>query len=171
VLDASSGQEMRQRLAEASARSQERGVSARVTSLDPNEKHVRVFDVTDLDPAFAELITHPSALPRVRHLLADDFIVSDVEDNIAEPGSGSIVIHFDLAVVVQPPWTEPWNINVIWCRDDMWRKNGATQCLPGSHAFQTMSNLPEDMADSMLSFEAKVGSILAVDGTPSAYLR
>ena len=164
VLDAASVNDMRSRLVAASARSEARGVPTHVVHLDPNDKNVRVFNLLDLDPAFAALVTHPWALLLARNLLADDFIVSDVNANIAQPGSGSMVIHSDLAVVVPPPWTEPWSINVIWCLDDIWEGNGATRYLPGSHRFRAMGDLPEDMAGEMEPFEARAGSVLAMDG-------
>ncbi|MCH2172863.1 phytanoyl-CoA dioxygenase family protein [Myxococcota bacterium] len=157
-------QNLRQRLVDAAKRNVEQGIPTHVARLDPNEKNVRIFNVIDINPAFAELITHPSALSLVRHLLADDFLVSDVNANIAQPGSGSMVIHSDLAVVLPPPWTQPWSINVIWCLDNVREENGATRYLPGSHKFQTMNELPEDMAQEMMPLEAKAGSILAMDG-------
>ena len=164
VLDVTKFREVRRKLVGAAQESARRGIPNFIEGLDPNEQNVRVFNLLDLDPVFIELIAHPVALELARHLLTDDFIISNFTANIAKPGSGSMVIHSDLAAVMPEPWFEPWSINVIWCLDDVHGDNGATRYLPGSHRFERMSELPEDIAAKMLPMEAKAGSVVAMDG-------
>lgn len=164
VLGPAEVADVRRRLVEAAAESERRGIPTRIEALDPNEHNVRVFNLLDLDPVFIDLISHPLALEVVRDVLTDDFIISNFTANIAKPGSGSMMIHSDLAAVLPEPWHAPWSFNIIWCLDDVRDENGATRFLPGSHRYERLEDLPEDMADRMVPFEAKAGSIVAMDG-------
>ena len=111
-----------------------------------------------------ELITHPVALGLVRHLLSEDFIISNFTANIAHPGSLSMAAHSDLSVVIPPPWTQPWSINIMWFLDSARTENGATLYLPNSHLIQDPTKLPEKIIEKMQPIEAKAGSVVAMDG-------
>ena len=130
VLTADEAGSALERLWAASAKSQRRGVSAHVANLDPNDSNVRVFDLIDLDPLFAELIAHPTADAIVSGLLGRDYIVSNFTANIARPGSASMVVHSDLSAVMPEPWMAPLSVNVIWCLTDVHPDNGATLHIP-----------------------------------------
>lgn len=164
VLDTSKTADVRQRLVEAAAESERRGIPTYIEGLDPNPNNVRVFNLLDLDPVFLELISHPLAVGIARDLLDDDFIISNFTANIAKPGNGSMVIHSDLAVVLPEPWHAPWSLNVIWCLDDVRGENGATLFMPGSHRFERTEDIPADIPEQMVPFEAKAGSIVAMEG-------
>ncbi|MEC9347777.1 MAG: phytanoyl-CoA dioxygenase family protein [Pseudomonadota bacterium] len=164
VLDRDRTSDVRRRLVDAAAESRRRGIPTRYARLDPNDANVRVFNLLDLDLVFIELIAHPLALEIVGHVLTDAFIVSNFTANIALPGSGSMQIHSDQSIVIPAPWNEPWSMNIIWCLDDVRGENGATLYLPGSHRFRDAGELPADMADRMVPFEAPAGSIIAMEG-------
>ena len=164
VLSAARVAEVRAALVLGAEESERRGIPTYIENLDPNDSNVRVFNLLDLDAAFIELISHPVAVEIVAHLLTDDFIVSNFTANIAKPGSQSMVIHSDLAVVLPEPWHSPWSMNIIWCLDDVHADNGATRYLPGSHRFERRAELPDGMEAAMVPFEAKAGSIIAMDG-------
>jgi ectoine hydroxylase-related dioxygenase (phytanoyl-CoA dioxygenase family) len=164
VMGSSETANVRRRLVEAAAESERRGIPTYIPGLDPNPSNVRVFNLLELDPVFIDLITHPTALQVVRHLLTDDFIISNFTANIAKPGSRSMVIHSDLAAVMPEPWHAPWSLNIIWCLDDVRSENGGTLFMPGSHHYERLEDLPADMADRMVPFEAKAGSIVAMEG-------
>lgn len=141
-----------------------RGHDTHVRGLDPSAANVRVFDLLDLDPLFRELIRRPEAMVLVRALLGPEVLISNFTANIARPGSGSMSLHSDQALVVPEPWLEPWSINIIWCLTDVRFDNGATLFIPGSHKITRLSELGEDPAERLTPFEAPAGSIIAMDG-------
>lgn len=164
VLDLSKTADVRHRLVEAGVESERRGIPTYIEGLDPNANNVRVFNLLDLDPVFIELISHPLALEIARYVLEDDFIISNFTANIAKPGSDSMFVHSDLALVLPEPWHAPWSLNVIWCLDDVHGDNGATLFLPGSHRIERMKDVPPDIVDQMIPFEAEAGSVVAMEG-------
>jgi hypothetical protein len=153
-----------ERLWAAAEESERRGVETFMPALDPNASNVRVFNLLDIDPLFRELIRHPTALKLVRSLLSDNFLISNFTANIARPGSKSMPIHSDQAIVVPPPWTHPWAMNIIWALTDVRAENGATLYLPGSHKFTDRWQMPADPLPLMRPFEAPAGSIIAMEG-------
>lgn len=148
----------------ASAESQRRGIPAHLPSLDPNDANVRVFDLIDLDPVFAQLVAHPTAEAIVGGVLGRDYIVSNFTANIARPGSKSMMVHSDLSFVMPEPWTLPVSCNVIWCLTDVYGDNGGTLHIPGSHRYRTRSEVPADPIAHMVPFEAPAGSIVVMEG-------
>jgi ectoine hydroxylase-related dioxygenase (phytanoyl-CoA dioxygenase family) len=164
VLDAAAVREVRRRLVAAAEESRRRGVDTFMPVLDPNDRNVRVFNLLDLDPVFIELIRHPRAIALVRELLGDGFLISNFTANIALPGSRSMNLHSDQAIVIPQPWLEAWAINIIWCLDDVCEANGATRYVPGSHRVTRRAELPADALARSRPFEAKAGSIIAMDG-------
>ena len=164
VLDLAKTAEVRERLLGAAAESERRGMPTRVEGLDPNANNIRVFNLLDLDPIFIDLISHPVAVDIAGQCLDDDFIISNFTANIALPGSGSMSIHSDQSLVIPEPWLEPWALNIIWCLDDVYGENGATLFAPGSHKYERMEDVPSDLGDKMIPFEAKAGSIIVMEG-------
>lgn len=164
ILDASKTALVRRSLVEAAAESERRGMPTHIEGLDPNEKNIRVFNLLDMDTIFVDLISHPLAMDVASQLLDNDFIISSFTANIAKPGSGSMSIHSDLSLVLPEPWHAPWSLNVIWCLDDIYGENGATLFLPGSHRFERKEDLPTDIAQHMVPFEAKAGSVIVMEG-------
>jgi ectoine hydroxylase-related dioxygenase (phytanoyl-CoA dioxygenase family) len=154
----------REALDRAVEESRRRGIATYTDFMDPNASNVRVYNLPEFDPLFVELLRRPIALKAVTELLGQHFIVSSFTANIALPGSGSMNLHSDLAVVLPPPWIEPWAINLIWCLDDVHERNGATRYVPGSHHWRTFDDIPPDAMDRSLPFEARRGSIIVMDG-------
>lgn len=140
------------------------GVTTYTEGMDPNDRNIRLYTLPEFDPIFVELLRKPSALALVRELLGDNFIVSSFSGNIALPGSGSMNLHADQALVIPPPWNEAWTMNIIWCLDDVHEGNGATRYVPGSHRFRNFDEVPDDALEHSRAFEAKAGSIIAMDG-------
>jgi 5-dehydro-6-demethoxyfumagillol dioxygenase len=164
VLSRAEADEVLKRLWLASEESERRGVPTRNVGIDPNDRNVRVFNLLDLDPVFRDLIAHPLAIEIVSDLLTSQFLISNFTANIALPGSQSMVMHSDQAVVIPEPWYQPWAINIIWCLTDVRRDNGATLYLPGSHRITWAREVPDDARARMVPFEAKAGSIIAMEG-------
>lgn len=152
------------RLWVASRASTSRGIPTHIVGLDPNDSNVRVFNLVDLDPLFADLLQHPVAEAVVGRLLGDDYIVSNFTANIARPGSKSMAVHSDLSFVMPEPWTAPHTVNVIWCLTDVHADNGATLHLPGSHRITSRAEVPADVVERMVPFEASAGSLVVMEG-------
>ncbi len=153
-----------ERLRQAAITSEHRGSPTHIPGLDPNDRNVRVFNLLDLDPLFLELIQHPMALEIVHATVGQQFLISNFTANIARPGARSMVPHSDLSIVFPGPWLAPWSVNVIWCLDDLYAANGATRYVPGSHKFEYVEDVPTNLMELMQPFEAKAGSVIAMDG-------
>lgn len=164
VLDSVATADALARLHAAAEEYRRRGRDTHIRGLDPNAANVRVFDLLDLDPVFRDLIRHPAALALARHLLGPDAMISNFTANIARPGARSMSLHSDQALVVPEPWLAPWSINIIWCLSDVHRDNGATLFIPDSHKVTRLAELGPDPASRLMPFEAKAGSIVAMDG-------
>jgi hypothetical protein len=164
VLSAEATARALERLWAAAAESERRGLATYMPALDPNASNVRVFNLIDIDPLFRDLIRHPTALDLVRSLLGEEFLISNFTANIARPGSQSMPVHSDQALVMPGPWAHPWAMNIIWTLTDVRAENGATLFLPGSHRFTDRSQVPSDPLPLMRPFEAPAGSIIAMEG-------
>jgi ectoine hydroxylase-related dioxygenase (phytanoyl-CoA dioxygenase family) len=140
------------------------GVPTHTASLDPNASNVRVYNLPELSPVFVDLLRHPAALSMVHEVLSRHCLVSNFTGNIAWPGAGSMNLHSDQALVIPPPWNEPWACNVIWCLDDVHERNGATRYLPGSHNYRTFEDVPADALSRARAFEAPAGSAILMEG-------
>jgi ectoine hydroxylase-related dioxygenase (phytanoyl-CoA dioxygenase family) len=138
--------------------------STHLAMLDPNEANIRVNVLPAIDPVFIEMLVRKDASRAVKGLLGPHYLVSNFSANIALPGSGSMNIHSDQALVMPPPWPHVFAMNVIWCLDDVHEANGATRYLPGSHRYQSPDELPSDAMEKTLPFEAPAGSFIAMEG-------
>jgi ectoine hydroxylase-related dioxygenase (phytanoyl-CoA dioxygenase family) len=164
VLSTREARDARAALVAAARESERRGAATFMPELDPNDANVRVFNLLDLHAIFRDVIVHPVALALVRGLLGEHFAISNFTANIARPGSRSMSIHSDQALVAPEPWLAPWSMNVIWCLDDVTAENGGTLYLPGSQRFTQRAALPPDALAQMRPFTAPCGSIVAMDG-------
>lgn len=164
VLDEARTQEALDRLWAAAAEFERRGEDTFMPMLDPNVSNVRVFYLLELDAIFRELIQHPLAIEMVQAVVGTSFLISNFTANIARPGSRSMALHSDQSLVVPEPWTQPWAVNIIWCLTDVYKENGATLFVPGSHRWTRRSDVPADADRLLRPFEAKAGSIVVMEG-------
>jgi ectoine hydroxylase-related dioxygenase (phytanoyl-CoA dioxygenase family) len=133
--------------------------------LDHNASNLRLYDLPALDPVFIELLMREDALAAARAAVpTQEIAISNFTANVALPGSESMNLHSDQALVIPPPWNESWAVNVIWCLDDVDEENGATRYLPGSQHISSLEDLPENAMDRTISFEAKAGSFVVMEG-------
>ncbi|HEY1706990.1 MAG TPA: phytanoyl-CoA dioxygenase family protein [Rhizomicrobium sp.] len=152
------------RLWSCAAESERRGMPTFLPVLDPNASNVRVFFLLEFDALFRQLIRHPLAVDLVQSLLGETFLISNFTANIARPGSKSMGLRSDQSLVVPEPWVQPWALNIIWCLTDVTFENGATLFIPVSHRWTTRAEMPRDADTLLRPFEAKAGSIIAMDG-------
>jgi fumagillin biosynthesis dioxygenase len=141
-----------------------RGIPTHAVTLDPNAANVRVYNLPEFSSVFVGLLRHPLALEIIESVLGPSFLVSNFTANIALPGSGSMRLHSDQALVIPPPWEQPWALNVIWCLDDVHERNGATRYIPGSHRYRTFEDVPADALSKSRAFEAPAGSAIVMEG-------
>lgn len=164
ALSASELKLARDALDQAAAEQRANGRQGHDSRLDPNEANIRIYNLPAIAPVFIDLLQREDALGAAKMVLGPDVLVSNFSANIALPGSGSMKLHSDQALVVPPPWPHPWAANIIWCLDDVHEANGATRYLPGSHRFQSLEELPSDALAKTVPFEAPAGSFIVMEG-------
>lgn len=164
VLDRAAAARVRTHLLRAADAFARSGASTFMPELDPNDRNVRVFNLIELDEVFRDLIMHPVALDWVRLVLGEHYMISNFTANIALPGSRSMALHSDQALVAPEPWIAAWSMNIIWCLDDVYEANGATRYIPDSHRIQRTAQLPPNPIAQTVAFEAPAGSIVVMDG-------
>jgi fumagillin biosynthesis dioxygenase len=151
-------------LARGVEKAEQRAGTAHDPRLDPNPFNLRVYNLPAVDPVFIELLRRDDVLGAVREVIGPNILISNFTANIALPGSGSMNLHSDQALVVPPPWLHPWALNIIWCLDDVDEENGATRYLPGSHRVQKFEDLPDDAKDRTVPIAAPAGSFVVMEG-------
>jgi fumagillin biosynthesis dioxygenase len=164
VIDQAEVDRARTALTRAAAASEARGIPTRMDYLDPGGRNVRVYDLIEYDPLFADLVTHPTVIPYVSRLLDGDLSVSNFSANVALPGSQPMNAHNDQSTVMPEPWSTRFTMNAIWCLHDTDEENGATRYLPGSHRLSRFTDVPADPMVGMRPFEARAGSVILMDG-------
>jgi ectoine hydroxylase-related dioxygenase (phytanoyl-CoA dioxygenase family) len=93
----------------------------------------RIWTLLNKRDCFVELAMEPTVLGLMEHLLDTDFLLSNIDANIAGPGGKPMFLHADQSFV-PPPWP-PYALvaNVMWMLDEFTPDNGATRVTPGSH--------------------------------------
>lgn len=107
VLSRAQAADVRRSLTEAAELYRQNGGETFLPYLDPNDRNIRVFNLIGLHADFRDLILHPTALALVTGLLGDGYMISNFTANIALPGSASMALHADQALVAPSPWLEP----------------------------------------------------------------
>jgi ectoine hydroxylase-related dioxygenase (phytanoyl-CoA dioxygenase family) len=164
VLDPAELAHVRQAFQAATDEMTRRGLVVHDPRLDPNPHNIRVNNLPDMDPVFVELLRHPRVLPIVRAMVGEDALVSNFSANVALPGSASMNIHADQALVAPAPWNQCWLMNIIWCLDDVRAENGGTLYIPGSHRFRQRGDVPARELRELRNFVAPAGSFIVMEG-------
>lgn len=189
VLDAETIARIRERtLAQAEAE-QALGL---VPEDGPEGPNRRVFMLVNKGQVFRDLITHPTALALVEHLLGQSFLLSQFSANIARFGGVEQGLHCDdwwaprpirpgeaftrvgdlqrynpnpkLSVTRGEVVTPPCVINIAWMISDFTAENGGTRLVPGSHLTGHTPDGSVPHKVESVGAEGKAGSILAFDG-------
>ena len=74
VLSDSEVADAREALLRAAAASEARGIPTTMEYLDPGGRNIRVYDLPEYDPVFADLLPHPTVVPHVLALLDGDVV-------------------------------------------------------------------------------------------------
>jgi len=125
----------------------------------------RVYHLLNKQEIFRDLICHPLVLDVMEHIfdrptLHEKFFLSSWHANILGPGAESQVWHVDAATPEPlPAW--PVRANVNFLLEDYTRKNGATQCVPGSHTLLRKPKRDEAIDESdLLTLVGTKGSLV-----------
>ena len=93
----------------------------------------RVWNLLNKGEVFEELAQDPLVCRFMAHLLDSEFLLSNIDANIAGPGGTPMFLHADQSFVPNPWPPYPLVANAMWMLDDFTPENGATRVVPGSH--------------------------------------
>lgn len=95
----------------------------------------RVYAMLGKDPVFADLIVHPLALAFVDADLGPNALLSACLAINLQPGETVQPWHTDDGHIRIPAPRPSYGVSTFWALDDTTGENGATELLPGSHAW------------------------------------
>ncbi len=91
----------------------------------------RLSDLINKDPLFQIVLTQPTVLAVIAHVLRADFKLSSLNSRNALPGQGLQGLHADWGRLETPGDYQV--CNSLWLLDDFTPENGATRLVPGTH--------------------------------------
>lgn len=127
-----------------------------------NGSNQRVWTLLNKGDCFVELALDPTVLKLMEHLLGFDFLLSNIDANIAGPGGNPMFLHADQSFVPDP-WP-PYALvaNAMWMLDDFTPDNGATRVVPKSHLLGRQPHA--GAADDTVAVCAPAGTVMVFDG-------
>jgi len=91
----------------------------------------RLSDLINKDPLFQIVLTQPTVLAAIAHVLRSDFQLSSLNSRTALPGQGLQGLHADWGHL--ETHGDYQVCNSLWLLDDFTPENGATRVVPGTH--------------------------------------
>ncbi len=131
-------------------------------ALDYGTGNVRVWNILNRHPVFAEMVQLPAILDLLKAVIGWPALLGNISANIAEPGSDGGMWHQDQLFIPKPWPEEPQGMNFAWLLDDFTETNGATEVIPGSHLsteadLESGSSLPVVApAGTLMVFESRL---------------
>ncbi|HZS15340.1 MAG TPA: phytanoyl-CoA dioxygenase family protein [Candidatus Dormibacteraeota bacterium] len=123
----------------------------------------RVYALLAKVPAMAAIVEHPHVLAMVDTLLEPRYLLSAALAINLLPGETAQTWHFDDGFYTLPRPRPPVSISTIWALDDFTEANGATEVIPGSHAWA--SELPSGEDARRVPVTMPAGSVVVFSGT------
>jgi len=91
----------------------------------------RLSDLINKDPLYHIVLTQPTVLAAIAHVLKGDLKLSSLNSRDALPGQGLQGLHADWGRLETPGDYQV--CNSLWLLDDFTPDNGATRVVPGTH--------------------------------------
>jgi ectoine hydroxylase-related dioxygenase (phytanoyl-CoA dioxygenase family) len=123
----------------------------------------RVYGLLAKAPSVGALVEHPAVLELVDAILDPNYLLSANLAINVHPGETAQALHSDDAYCRIPRPREPMGISAIWAIDDFTDDNGATEVIPGSHAWGDEKPDPSD--ERALQITMPAGSVVVFMGT------
>lgn len=129
VLSADRAAEIRRRLSEIA----EQEIADGTDYVYENGANQRIWTLLNKGDEFVDIAFDPTVAKLTAHLLGPEYLLSNLDANIAGPGGNPMFMHADQGFV-PPPWPPfPLVSNAMWMLDDFTPSNGATRIVAGSH--------------------------------------
>lgn len=125
----------------------------------------RLSDLINKDPLFQIVLTQPTVLAAIAHVLRSDFQLSSLNSRNALPGQGLQGLHADWGRLETPGDYQV--CNSLWLLDDFTPDNGATRLVPGTHIGGKVPS--DEMTDPSAShphekvLQGKAGDVVVVN--------
>src|SRR5262249_42559443 len=95
----------------------------------------RAYTLVAKAPAFAELAQHPRIVALCDRLLAPNWLLTISQAIEIHPGEVAQGLHNDDAFYPRARPRPPVSVSTTWAIDAFTAENGATEIIPGSHAW------------------------------------
>jgi ectoine hydroxylase-related dioxygenase (phytanoyl-CoA dioxygenase family) len=123
----------------------------------------RIWTLLNKGDEFVEMAFDPTVWALMEHLLGPEFLLSNIDANIAGPGGKPMFLHADQSFV-PPPWPPfPLVANAMWMLDEFTPENGATRIVAGSHNPGVPPTFTIDDSETT-PVCAPAGSVMVFDG-------
>jgi ectoine hydroxylase-related dioxygenase (phytanoyl-CoA dioxygenase family) len=154
------------RVAEARARLvdlAEREVSDGTDYVYENGANQRIWALLNKGQCFVDIALDNTVCTLMEHLLGFDFLLSNINANVAGPGGNPMFVHADQSFVPEPWPPYPLVANAMWMLDDFTPENGATRIVPGSHKLASQPDFSMT-AEQTTPVCGPAGTVMVFDG-------
>ena len=140
------------------------------------EKTQRVYSLVGRGEVFERTAEHPAVLELVDALLQPGYLLTASQAICIQPGETPQPVHYDDTFYTLPRPRPAVSVSTIWALDDFTGVGGATEVIPGSHAwddervantYTTDPDMPTDekLAALLRPVEMPAGSLVLFAGT------
>jgi ectoine hydroxylase-related dioxygenase (phytanoyl-CoA dioxygenase family) len=123
----------------------------------------RVYALLAKAPSVAVLVEHPAVLQVADSVLDPDYLLSANLAINVHPGETAQSLHADDGYCRIPRPRQPMGVSAIWAIDEFTDDNGATEVVPGSHAWAEERPGPDEWQVQQITMPA--GSAVLLMGT------